>query len=303
MRTTSSIAVIVVSKGRSAVLRETLEGFSLQTQKPSQLIVVVTGDEDLPPQDRPDNIEFYISRPSIGIQRNLGLQKIAPGTDYVAFFDDDFELKADYLEKGVQFLDDCPAVAGFSGRVLQDGGISRKEAKEIIAHFQPTENYEGHFIRGVKYAILYGCCMVIRRSVLAHEKFDETLPLYAFGEDYDISMRVQRYGLIGRYEECVGVHLKTTGGRVNEVQRGYAIIANNWYFLRKGVTHLPPFSAHVRFWLVVVVKLWLDALWRTLKGDRSVDWLGRAKGFVIAVVDIFRGRSSPQRMLDFSRKP
>jgi glycosyltransferase involved in cell wall biosynthesis len=301
MKTTSSLAIIVISKGRPAVLKETLEGFPLQTMKASQIIVVVTCDADLPPEDRPDFIEFYISKPGICRQRNLGLEKIRSDIDYVAFFDDDFELRADYLENAANFLDSCPAIVGFSGNVLCQRGGTRAQAKKRIEDYHPVETYKGNFIRDVKYAILFGCCMIIRKSVMVHEKFDEDLPLYAFGEDYDISMRLRRYGIIGRFEECVGVHLESPGGRVNEVQRGYSMIANNWYFMRKGVCHLPPFPAMLRFWFVVVIKLLVQALWRAMKGDKSSDWAGRAKGFCLAVADIFRGRSSPARMLDFSK--
>jgi GT2 family glycosyltransferase len=301
MRTNPSVAVIVISKGRPAVLKETLEGIPQQTLKPSQIVVVVTCAEDMPPEPRPDFIEIYIGKAGTCVQRNFGLEKIAPDIDYVAFFDDDFEMKPDYLEKAVNFLNNYPGIAAISGKVLQDGNIGREEAKKLIAEFRPTETYAGSFIHGIKYAILYGCCMIIRRSLMNYEKFDENLPLYAFGEDYDISMRLRRYGIIGRFEGCIGVHLKTPGGRINEVQRGYSIIANNWYFMRKGVTHLPPLPAMVRFWLVVVIKLLALAVWRALKGDKSCDWAGRAKGFCIAVIDILRGRSSPGRMLDFSK--
>jgi GT2 family glycosyltransferase len=213
------------------------------------------------------------------------------------------ELRADYLEKAIHFLDDLPGVAAITGQILKDGGIEREEARSLIAGYQPVEEYSGLFIRDVKHAILYGCCMTIRRSLLNYEKFDENLPLYSFGEDYDISMRLRRYGLIGKYQKCIAVHLKTQGGRVNEVQRGYSIVANNWYFLRKGIVHLPRPLALARFWLIVVAKLLIEALWKSMQRKQDTDWLRRAEGFVLAVVDIVRGRSAPQRVVDFSQRP
>jgi len=301
MTTNSSVAVVVISKGRPAILKETLEGLLLQTKKASQVIVVVTCADDLPPQDRPDFIEFYIDKPGICRQRNLGLEKIAPGTDYVAFFDDDVELKADYLEKAATFLDSSPAIVGISGWMVRDGNISREEAKRAIAGYRPGETYKGTFLRDVKYAILYGCAMIMRGSVMKYEKFDENLPLYAYGEDYDISMRLRRHGFIGRYMECVGVHLASPGGRINEVQRGYSMIANNWYFMRKGVCHLPPMLAHLRFWTIVFGKHLVVAFWHMLKGNKPLNNARRAWGFLIGAADVLRGRSSPERMLDFSR--
>ena len=53
--------------------------------------------------------------------------------------------------------------------------------------------------------------MVIRRAVLNYETFDENLPLYSYGEDYDLSIRLERYGLVGRFQGCIGVHLETPG--------------------------------------------------------------------------------------------
>jgi len=301
MRANSTVALIVVSKGRPAVLKETLEGFPLQTLKASQIVVVVTCDDDLPPQERPDFIEFYIGKPGICRQRNHGLEKIAPGTDYVAFFDDDMELKPDYLEKAVNFLDCYPAIVAITGWIERDGDISREEARRAIAEYRPKETYRGTFIRDVKHTILYGCAMVMRGSVMKYEKFDENLPLYAYGEDYDISMRLRRYGFIGKYMECVGVHLASSGGRINEVQRGYSMIANNWYFIRKGVCHLPPMLAHLRFWTIVFGKHLVLAFWDMLKGNKPLNNARRAWGYLIGVGDVLRGRSSPERMLDFSK--
>ena len=40
------------------------------------------------------------------------------------------------------------------------------------------------------------------------ETFDEALPAYSLGEDYDLWVRVKRYGLTGRYDRCVAVHLR-----------------------------------------------------------------------------------------------
>ena len=54
-----------------------------------------------------------------------------------------------------------------------------------------------------------------------------------------VHLRLEHYGLIGRFAGCIGVHLETPGGRVRELLRGYSFVANNWYFLKKGVVHLP----------------------------------------------------------------
>jgi GT2 family glycosyltransferase len=215
---------------------------------------------------------------------------------YVGCFDDDFELKADYLEQAVAFMNANVSIVGISGRILKDGGITRGEAKELIAGYKPEANGRGMFFSRGKHHILYGCNMVIRRALLNYETFDENLPLYSYGEDYDLSIRLERYGIVGRFWGCVGVHLETPGGRMQEVQRGYSFVANNWYFLKKGVIHRPFPIAWTRFWLICVGKSLWQSLRKLLKGDRSLDWSGRVKGHLLALQDIFRGRCHPRRI-------
>jgi GT2 family glycosyltransferase len=292
----TSISVVIASKGRPDFVRETIENLQRQTLKPKEIIIVVPSIEDLPERQWGDDVRYIVGPLGLTSQRNKGIEAIPTTVKYVGCFDDDFELKADYLEQAVGFLDANSSVVGISGRILVDGGISRAEAKKLIADYKPGENPRGMFYSQGKHHILYGCNMIIRRHLLNYEKFDENLPFYSYGEDYDLSIRLEHYGLIGRFAGCVGVHLETPGGRVREVLRGYSFVANNWYFLKKGVMHLPVLKAWVRFWLICFGKSTLTSLWNLLKGDRSLDWGGRLKGQLLALKDIFLGCCHPGRI-------
>jgi glycosyltransferase involved in cell wall biosynthesis len=292
----SSISVVIASKGRPDFVRETIECLQRQTLKPRQIIVVVPSVVDLPPKEWGDEVEDIVGPLGLTVQRNKGIMAIPTTVPYVGFFDDDFELKEDYLEQAVAFMNANASIMGISGRLLAGGGINRQEAQKLIARYRPGENPKGMFFSQGKHHILFGCNMVIRRAALNYEKFDENLPLYSFGEDYDISIRLERYGLVGRFAGCVGVHLETPGGRVREELRGYSFVANNWYFLKKGVTHLPLLLAWTRFWWVCVGKSLWQSLWNLLKGDRSLDWSGRLRGHLLALKDMFQGRCHPRRI-------
>jgi glycosyltransferase involved in cell wall biosynthesis len=292
----TSISVVIATKGRPDFVRETIEGLQLQTLKPQEIIIVVPAIEDLPTQEWGDDVKCIVGPLGLTTQRNKGIEVIPPGVKYVGCFDDDFELKEDYLEKAVAFLNANIQVVGISGRILKDGGIGREEAKKLIADYKPEETPKGMFFSRGSHHILYGCNMVIRRHLLDYEKFDENLPFYSYGEDYDLSIRLEHYGLVGRFAGCVGVHLETPGGRVRELLRGYSFVANNWYFLQKGVVHLPPLKAWIRFWLICVGKSLWQSLSKLLKGDRSLDWAGRVKGHLLALKDISLGRCHPKRI-------
>jgi GT2 family glycosyltransferase len=292
----TSISVVIASKGRPDFVRETIDSLQRQTLKPREIIIVVPSIEDLPPKQWGDDVQYIVGPLGLTSQRNKAITTIPITVPYVGYFDDDFELKADYLEQAVAFMNANVSVMGISGRLIGKRGISREEAKKLIASYQPGENPKGMFFSQGKHHILYGCNMVIRRVVLNYEKFDENLPLYSYGEDYDLSIRLERYGRIGRFHGCIGVHLETPGGRVREVLRGYSFVANNWYFLRKGVVHLPLLRAWTRFWVICFGKSAFISLWNLLKGDRSLDWSGRLKGHLLALKDIFLGCCHPGRI-------
>jgi|SRR6266403_2357803 len=292
----TSISVVIASKGRPDVLSETIESLHRQTFKAAKIIIVVPATEDLPENRWGDEVQFVVGPNGLTVQRNNGIDAIPNTVKYVGYFDDDFELKADYLEQAVTFMNANVSIMGISGHLLANGGINRHEAIKLIANYKPGANHRGRFFSQGKHHILYGCNMIIRRAVLNYETFDENLPFYSYGEDYDLSLRLERYGRIGRFDGCIGVHLATPGGRVREVQRGYSFVANNWYFLKKGVMHLPLLKAWIRFVLICVGKSVVISLWNLLRGDRSLDWSGRLKGHLLAVKDIFAGRCHPERI-------
>jgi GT2 family glycosyltransferase len=291
-----SISVVIASKGRPDFVRETIENLQRQTLKPKEIIVVVPSVEDLPASQWADDVKYIVGPLGLTSQRNKGIETIPAKVQYVGCFDDDFELRSDYLEQAVAFMNANVSVVGISGCILKDGGISREEAKRLIASYKPGKDPRGMFFSTGKHHVLYGCNMIIRRAVLAYETFDENLPFYSYGEDYDLSIRLEQYGLVGRFAGCIGVHLETPGGRVREVLRGYSFVANNWYFLKKGVTHRTPLMAWIRFWVICFGKSTLTSLSNLLKGDRSLDWSGRLKGQLLALKDIFLGCCHPGRI-------
>ncbi len=292
----ASISIVIASKSRPDLVCETIESLQRQTFKPKQIIVVVPLSEDLPRNTWGDSVQYIVGPHGSALQRNKGIEAIANNVTYVGCFDDDFELKADYLEQAVAFMNANGPIIGISGRLLANGGINREAAKDLIADWKPGASQKGKFFSKGKHHILHGCNMIIRRSVLNYEAFDENLPFYSYGEDYDLSIRLERYGLVGRFDGCVGVHLQTPGGRVREELRGYSLVANNWYFLRKGVMHLPFVIAWTRFWSMCVGKSIIISAWNLLGRDRSLDWSGRLKGHLLALKDICLGRCHPGRI-------
>jgi GT2 family glycosyltransferase len=292
----TSISVVIASKDRPDFVRETIEGLQRQTLKPREIIVVVPSIEDLPPKQWGDDVQYILGPVGLTAQRNKGISSIPITVPYVGYFDDDFELKPDYLEKAVAFMNANLGVVGISGLILKDGGVTREQAKRMIASYKPEGNGRSMFFSQGKHHLLYGCNMIIRRAVLNFEKFDENLPFYSYGEDYDLSIRLENYGAIGRFRGCIGVHLVAPSGRIREELRGYSLVANNFYFIKKGVVHLSPLGTWIRFWVICFGKSAFTSLCNLLRGDRTLDWRGRLKGQLWALRDIVLGCCHPARI-------
>jgi len=125
--------------------------------------------------------------------------------------------------------------------------------------------------------------------------------LNSYAEDYELSVRLMRSGLVGRLSNCIGAHLRATSSRVSGRRFGYSFVANNWYFIRIGSSHLGFPSNYIRFILVIVLKpLFLNAL-QILKGNFEMDPLGQIQGALLALADIARNNSTPKRVLDIDR--
>ena len=213
---------------------------------------------------------------------------------YVLFADDDIEFHSAYLAEATALLDDFPAIVAFSGKLLKDGDINREEARELLRRWKNQEHWRGRLFVDRKFPQLHGCNLIMRRSVLTRETFDEALPAYSLGEDYDLWVRVKRYGLTGKYDRCIAVHLKASGGRLSAQKMAYSHLANHWHFLRKGVSNLPHPWSYARF-VGLCIKLPLLSLIGLRRGwrERSAEEL---HGYAKAICDILRGRSHPSRI-------
>jgi GT2 family glycosyltransferase len=291
------LAVVIATRKRPETLGATLLSLSRQTWPVTHVYVSACLPEDVPAELHGSNIRVIFGPPGGSVQRNRAIRQVPGEVPYVAFFDDDVELHPTYLEKAITFLESNRDVVAISGRMLADGYLSRVEARRLI---QEDQSWTGppHLQDSGRHYILYACNAIVRSEPLRQTLFDENLPLYSYGEDYDLSLRLLKFGRVGRLSHAIGVHLQAANGRVSGKRYGYAMIANNWYFLRKGVCHLAAPWSYLRFALVVVLKRILINLGKGLSRQWQKDPWGQVQGNLLALADILMGRSSPKRILE-----
>ncbi len=204
-------SVIICTRNRIHDVISCLRSLSKQTRPPEELIIVDSSDTPLQ-----QNVEFvdifnelfslsgtvqYLhTRPGLTYQRNRGIAQ-AHG-DIIYFFDDDVELKDNYLEVMHNTFTTYPEYAGGMGTISNITPLSWRyrlfrtvfllqrtySTGLFTASGMPTHPYGTKQFKKVE--VLGGCCMAFRKEVLSLEKFDETFKGYAFMEDSDIARRI-----------------------------------------------------------------------------------------------------------------
>src|SRR4051812_48616912 len=102
------ISVLIASKGRSAVLCDTLDSIRRQIRQPDEVIIAVTQLSDLPSDVT--GCRVVVTDPGVMKQRNAAIAATNEESDVVVFFDDDVELARDYLTQAELFWQARPDV-------------------------------------------------------------------------------------------------------------------------------------------------------------------------------------------------
>lgn len=291
-----NIAIGIATRGRPAILAETVTEIARQARAPDSILVCHVDESDVGdlPRARPD-VTFLRSTAGLPRQRNAILDA-ARDADVLLFLDDDFFPAPAWLAVLEAVMAAHPDCVVATGTVIADGakgpGITPGEARRLLAADAPPPeplSVAPHF-NG------YGCNMAFRmRAVRAHGiRVDEALPLYAWYEDIDVTRRLAAAsgGRILRLAGARGVHLGVKAARTPGLRLGYSQVVNPIYLMRKGSfpwNHAIPSAA----------RHCLINLLRAPVPEPEVDRLGRLRGNLLGLSDLMRGRAHPARILEF----
>lgn len=291
---TLEVAVVVASVGRAESLGHLLGQLAVQSQLPSQVVLSVETEADLPPETEvPFPLDTIVQGPrGLTMQRNRGLERLKHETDIVVFYDDDFVPTRTAIADIARFFSANPDIAGADGLVLADGatgpGVTIDVALQIVGEAERSRIAPD--LRVTKPAdALYGCNMAYRYHAVKDLRFDEDLPLYAWFEDLDFGARVD--GQLAHCQAFQGVHRAEKKGREKGRRLGYSQVANPIYMARKG-TLTPSYCFQAVLRRVAMNHLRLG------RSEPWVDRRGRAIGNWMAFSDLLRGRMHPSRILE-----
>jgi GT2 family glycosyltransferase len=288
------VVVGIPTAGRREQLARTLAELAKQRRAPDRVLICPAGEHDYDEAGgRVLPCPVHVLRGPRGLtpQRNAIIEA-APDADILVFFDDDFYPLPDYLEQVVALFVAQPDIVVATNQPLLDGavgpGLSHDEAQLALDRLSGPPAVP---MRIVPTYGGYGCNMALRMDpVVRHAvRFDEKLPLYGWLEDIDFSRRLAAHGRIVKCSSLRGVHLGTKRGRTSGLKLGYSQVANPVYMLRKGSMS---FEYAFKQLGRNVAKNVARALWP----EPWIDRRGRLKGNVLAVLDLLRGRITPERI-------
>ncbi len=284
-----TVAVIIVTRGRAAIVAECMRHIAEQTRAPDRLILSATCPEDL---NGVIGGERTFGSPGIAAQRNRALDLLGNAADIAVFLDDDFAPTTSTLAAIEALFRNQPGLAGATGTVLADGikgtPIDDATARAILAGHSPTPAAPRPVIG------LYGCNMAVRLAAARGLRFDEALPLYGWQEDLDFGARLSARGAVIRSTDFGGVHRGVRAARIGQRGFGYAQIANPIYLMRGD-------RRPVRYLLALMLRNLAANMAGALAeqcGVRANPWIdrrGRLSGNLAALRDLLRGRIAPHR--------
>ena len=293
MKSSTRLAVGIPTRGRPALLSETIAFLAKQVRQPDQILVAFADLVDIgDAAERFPHVKFIQTELGLTRQRNAILTLVGDN-DFLLFIDDDFFLDPQYLRITERFFVENPQVVASTGRVLADDvkgpGLTVAQAKSILASSTGAQCEQ----RITLTFLAYGCNMCLRLAPVREQdlRFDETLPLYGWYEDWDFSCQLASFGSIVHISNACGVHLSTKIGRVTGVRMGYAQVANPIYLARKGTF---PWSHVFKF----IVGPCLKNLVRSLAPEAHVDRLGRFSGNLTAFRHLLTGTLNPKQIVD-----
>ena len=294
----SRLAVGIPTRGRPAILKETLEDLDRQSRLADEVFVVYMEPSDIGDAASVFPKVRFLRGQGLGgscSQRNQLIDAAAGRHDLIFIMDDDCYLQREYLERVEQTFAADASVVAATGRLLANGatgpGLTGEYARSLLGGISSVPTLEA--ARPQEVYNTDGCNMAFRMDVLTKRKvrFDEMMPGYAWYEDIDFSRRLLPFGKVVMVPGAQAVHLGVKVGKTSGKRYGYSQVANPIYLARKGVVS----------WLFAVNRMGRNILAnavKSLKPEPYIDRDGRLRGNCLALRDWVQGRVRPDRILE-----
>ncbi|MDQ6824197.1 MAG: glycosyltransferase [Candidatus Eremiobacteraeota bacterium] len=257
----AALSICIPSKNRQAEVMRCLDSIRKQGLVPCEIAIV---DQSGAPYELP-KMEglIHLHRPNLsGTAEAMNLGAHVCSGEIVLFLYDDVELLPHCLVRLEAAFQD-PDVVAASCTIAN-------EEREFRWWTVYTRIFSRGFFNGAPHKPrrdmvvvlrrLTGCAYAIRRSVLLREPFDENLVGYCYGEDWEISYRLIRHGMLLMVPGARVIHHMSPRNRYSEAQVQSDRWDNFLYFYDKlGASRSPINRFWKIWWMLGESVLWLNA--------------------------------------------
>ncbi len=244
MPAVTRVSLVVPSKNRPEEIGRALA--SVLARSPSIDEILVVDQSSTPYQLPSDPRIVHLYRPDLSgltAARNAGIDR-ASG-EIVMFVDDDCTFDADVAAEVRDVFARHADVVAVQPLIVDPDYTPPPRSQRIFergffdAHTYYADETKTDLRR------MMGASMAFRASLFAHERFDENLHGYCYGEDWDFSLRAKRWGRIMLAGEAIVTHRPSAANRYDRRRAFERRWTNFQYLYRKLRAGTKPFD---RFW-------------------------------------------------------
>ena len=293
-----NLSIVIPTRNRPKMLNKTLRYLSLNKFFFKEIIIVDSSDKiqkaqvNLLKNYNKFNIKIYDSKPSISLQRNIGLKFVSKKIKYVMFLDDDLNFKKNALKNMFYFVQKKKNITGFGfNLIIKDINnftefLKKNKFMKLLRIYDYRDGVvtqsgwqtkainlkKNKFVEWIPtQAVIY------KRDKIKKLKFDKAYGIYSYLEDLDFS-----YSLMKKSNLIICSNAKYSSNNIvkrNPYYFGVKEIINRYYFVDK-------FKLSKKFFFVGFIALVIKHLFilLSLKPSYMIRIIGNFYGIIRVIL-------------------
>lgn len=241
------LSIIIPTKDREEKIKSTISFLSNNIFFFEELIIIDSSEKDNDLKNYIKKFNFKIkylnSKPSISIQRNIGLKNIDNNNDYVMFLDDDIKFEKNSLIKMKKFIEDNhQKYVGFGFNLITKNQIKKKR-NHLLNIFKIYSNKLGKVSQSGWHSLAFNltkntvvdwisaAASIYNKHHIKNIYFDEFFKDYSYLEDLDFSYSARKRGELVVVAKAKFFHENFINR--SSFEFGVKEIVNRAYFVKK----------------------------------------------------------------------
>ena len=287
-----NLSIIIPTRDRTSKIINTLNFLENNSFFFKEIIIVDSSDihrrlsDDILDKYKKLNIKLILSKPSISLQRNIGLLKANKKTSYVMFLDDDINFKKNSLKKMYYFIKKSKPFNGLGFNLIikdQNKFLEIIKKSFFFKFFGIYDNRAGivtssgwqtkaiNLKKNQKVEWLPTQAVIYNYKIIKNKRFDLKYGIYSYLEDLDFSYRLRKNLVIYSKAKYSSSNIVNR----NPLMFGKKEIVNRYIFVKKFNFSLINFFFGC---LILIIKHFLSFL--MLKSKFLLRMVGNIQGLL-----------------------